>query len=198
MRRTLIASTLAAALAAASLPSRAVAEETAIGASGSMHGPGGLYDGSKHERSQQITGFLFLPWWAGFGIGAGARYGLPLLHDGVIPDLNDSLALELGLDAWYASWGYFGGSYGYLGLAAPVAELAWTFHITDRFDAYAKLGVGWSFWFYTGNISGVSGLSHGGFYFVGGGGINYKLAEKLTLRAELGYSGLRGGLAFAF
>jgi hypothetical protein len=147
MRRTLAATALAAALAASSLPSRAAAEETAIGAPGSLYGPGGFYDGSKHERRQQLSGFALLPWWAGgFGFGFGGRYALPLVRDGILPDLNDSIELELGLDAWYGAWAYGAhGTFGYMGLAVPVAEATWTFHITDHFDAYAKLGLVWHF-----------------------------------------------------
>ncbi len=198
MRRTLIASTLAAALVATALPSKAAAAETAAGAPGSLYGSGGLYDGSPHDRSQQISVFGFLPWaYGGIGFGVGGRFGLPLAKDGILPGINDSIELELGLDAWYGSWGYGFGSFGYVGLAAPVAEVAWTFHITDRFDAYAKLGLGWHFDFYTSDISGYSGLSTNGLYFVGGAGINYKLADKMTLRGELGYSGVRVGLGFA-
>lgn len=199
MRRILMASTLVAALAAISLPSRAHAsgesgpEETSLGAPGTTKGPGGILDASHHNRNQQISAFAFMPWAYGFGFGVGGRYALPIAKDGFIPTLNDSLELELGLDAWYASWGALGFSYGYVGLAAPVAEAAWTFHITSQFDAYAKLGAGLRFNFWVDSYASGSTVN---FYLISSVGINYKFTEKTMLRAELGYTGLRAGLGF--
>jgi len=186
MRRTLIASTLAAALAASSVPADAFAE----GESG-IHASGGLLDTSTHERYQQISIFGVLSGYSGIGIAG--RYVLPIVRDGFIPSLNDSVELEFGADLWYGwGWGsyYYGYNYGYAGYlgVAPVVEGTWTFHFFPKFDAYAKLGGGLSI---RTNGYGV------GFFPVGTAGINYRFGDKIALRAEIGYH-LRVGLSFLF
>jgi len=184
MRKILIASTLAAALAASSIPANAYAEEEGI------HAAGGLLDTSSHERPQQFSIFGML-YGYGSGIGVAGRYVLPIVKDGFIPTLNDSVELEFGADIWYGwGWGYysyFGTSANYLGVA-PVAEGTWTFHFFPKFDAYAKLGLGVAF--------GTNGYGPY-FYPVGSAGINYRFADRLAFRAEVG-NHLRAGLSFAF
>ncbi|MCY1083306.1 hypothetical protein [Archangium lansingense] len=150
---------------------------------------GALLDRSPQTRDHMISVFAFPSWYYGLGMGAAARYTLPIVHDGFIPSLNDSVELEFGGDIW------FGGSGGftYTALGIP-AEGRWTFHITDRFDAYAKIGLGWVLAFT--NTSGVNSV--GGLYVTGGPGVAYRVADAVALRAEIGNFGLRAGVGFAF
>ncbi|MBN1205137.1 MAG: outer membrane beta-barrel protein [Myxococcaceae bacterium] len=157
---------------------------------------GGLYDTGPQERSPMLSFFGIVPWWYGFGIGAGARYEMPIVPEGFIPTLNDSFELELGGDVWYADWGYLGTGYSYTGLAIPV-EGRWTFHFTPKLAAYGKLGLGWHFIFWGDSVTGSS-FSGGGLYWNSATGVLYKLGDSFWLRGELGYTGLKLGAGFKF
>lgn len=152
---------------------------------------GALLDRSPQQRDQMISVFAFPSWYYGFGMGAAARYTLPVVHEGFIPALNDSFELEFGGDLW------FGGNsaFSYTAIGIP-AEARWTFHLTDRLDAYAKLGLGWVLAF--ANASGFGTYDVGGFYATGGPGVAYRVGDAVSLRAEVGNFGLRAGVGFAF
>jgi hypothetical protein len=153
---------------------------------------GALLDRSSQDRDQMISVFAFPSWYYGFGIGGAARYTLPIVHNGFIDSLNDSVELEFGADMWVGGWA----GYSYTGIGIP-AEGRWTFHITDRFDAYGKVGLGWVIAF--SNDSTIAGLGYGGGpYITAGPGVAYRVGDSISLRAEVGNFGLRAGVGFAF
>ncbi|OJT22334.1 hypothetical protein BO221_21305 [Archangium sp. Cb G35] len=152
---------------------------------------GGLLDRSPQTRDHMLSVFAFPSWYYGFGMGAAARYTLPIAHDGFIPALNDSVELEFGGDVWFGGTGGFT----YTAIGIP-AEGRWTFHLTDRFDAYAKVGLGWVLAFTSAADLGVYNV--GGLYVTAGPGVSYRVADTVALRAEIGNFGLRAGVGFAF
>jgi hypothetical protein len=160
------------------------------GESTQEHGSG-IRDTGTHQRSSKLSFFGILPWYYGFGIGAGARYELPIVHDGFIPTLNDSFELEFGADVWYGSVAFDGG---YTGVTVPV-EGKWSFHLAPKLAVYGKLGLGWSFYFYSDSFVNASG---GGFHLNGATGAIYQLSDTFWLRGELGYSGLKLGVSLKF
>jgi hypothetical protein len=157
--------------------------------------PGALFDGSEQTRSSMLSVFVGLPYgyWAwGFPVGVGARYYLPLLHNGFISSMNDEFGLEFGVDGAFIFSPYGA----VLGIDVPV-EAMWAFHLSPNFAAYAKAGLGigitsWPIGYY-----GQSGVSFR-FVGVGGVGIMYKLTEALTFRAEVGTPWAKVGLGFSF
>src|SRR5439155_16854599 len=123
---------------------------------------------------QMISGFVFLPYYTGgIGIGLGGRYTMPIIDQGWISQLNDSVELEFGADVFYDSYPYaFGYSYSFFGLGVPI-EGRWTFHITDKFSAYGKVGAGIALYF--GNSGCVNcGYSLVNPYFTGNAGVLFK------------------------
>lgn len=162
--------------------------------------PGGLFDTSEHERPQMLSVYGILPWGYGFGFGAAARYGIPIVKQGFIPKLNDSVELEFGGDLWFASYnyGFLGSSYdyGYTGLLIPV-EGQWSFHLTPRVTTYAKVGLGWNFYFWN-TDDRVGDLSGSGFWWNTAWGATYRVGESMFLRGEVGVTGLKAGLALTF
>lgn len=76
------------------------------------------------------------------GIGLGARMSFPIVKDGFIRTLNNSVAVTTGLDFISYSGCYglrFGDCSSVSALWLPVA-LQWNFHLTPDFDAFAELG----------------------------------------------------------
>jgi hypothetical protein len=154
--------------------------------------------GSLESKGPTVWGIL--PW---SGIGIGARFMLPL---GIKPlltntNLRDSFALEFGVDYFHWSFGYAGfGDYSVNELV-PVVGVMWNIWVNQQFAFYPKIELGWGFgWASTPN--GYSGAwdytGHRGFYPDGAAGILYKLNNGLTLRAEAGYGGLKGGVGWLY
>jgi hypothetical protein len=177
-----------AAGAAATTPPPALAEAPPVAATkaarGTITGPplGGP------------TVWGLLDWW---GVGAGARYMFPL----GIPSLltrtpfKDSWALEAGLDFLHRSDDYGPYSFHYNELI-PTVGVMWLFWLRDDFALYPKVDGGWAFGF--GNsVDNCVGCSLGGIWIEGAGGLLYK-AGPVTLRAELGNYGVKGGVAWLF
>jgi hypothetical protein len=153
--------------------------------------PGHLLDASDQQRAQELSFFIGVPYGYfgyGFATTVGARYYIPILKNGFIPALNDEFGIEFGADFGAHFWSYF-----YPSFDIPV-EVLWRFHFTERFDAYAKVGVGLGF--------NISYPGTGGLYFypylVSAVGLFFKLNEAISLRAEVGYPGIKVGIAFAF
>lgn len=180
------------------VPGRALAQDTDEGEATPATGTGmGLNDTGPHTRSSMLSIFGMLPWGFGNGIGGAVRYTLPLMHDGFVDTLNDSVELEFGGDIWFGSYSFGTLGYGYTGLAIPV-EGRWSFHLNPKFSLYAKVSVGYYFNFFTSNIEGVQGLNTGGVFVNGGAGGLYALSDSLWLRGELGATGAKLGIGFNF
>ncbi len=156
---------------------------------------GALLDRSPQRRSQMLSVFLGIPYgyyyYGGFPFGLGARYLIPILHDGFIPAINDSFSIEFGLDfSGVAARGF------YPTLGIPV-EVMWQFHLTQKFSAYAKVGVVIEFNFVpyacagTFACRGVVSASP-----IGNIGLMYKFTDKISFRAEAGYPWVKVGLGF--
>jgi hypothetical protein len=153
-----------------------------------MRRSGYLLDSSPQERPMLLAVHAVLPYsgWAfgGFGIGVGGTFYIPLVKNGFIPPVNDEFGIDFGADFLFYP-GYFAG----FSMYVPVSAL-WTFHITDTFSAYVKVGIALRIWpgfvnpFYPDLVSVV--------------GLNWMFAKSIGLRAELGYPGVKVGILFAF
>ena len=185
---TLVVALAPAMARAEDVPTAGEATSTSSGEETSaVRRPHALMDASPQTRHQMLSFFAELPYYYayGVGVGAGARYTLPIVPDGFIPKLNDSVELEFGVDLSYVLLGA-----GYIGIGIP-AEARWTFHITDKFDAYGKVAVGWVF-----GVGAYVGPTVGYPYFSTGLGVLYKLTDSLSLRGEIMSGGLKGGIGF--
>jgi hypothetical protein len=147
---------------------------------------------------------------AGSGAGIGARASLVLDPEGFLPRVNDSVAIGFGLDIGHytGSWairGYRdqclhyetgpagtrictdvtsnGGTYNYVFL--PVV-LQWNFWFTQRWSAFAEPGVDFYF-------LGNHGFSVSPAMYVGG---RFRIADRITLTARLGYPTFAFGVSF--
>lgn len=146
----------------------------------------------------------------GSGVGIGVRGSFVVAPDGFIPNVNDSVAVGVGLDYGHytGSWaiqGYRdqclhfepgpggtsictevtsnGGTYNYVYI--PVV-MQWNFWITRQWSAFAEPGLNLYF------------LGHHGFdvspaAYVGG---RFQIADRITLTARLGYPTFSFGVSF--
>ena len=144
-----------------------------------------------------LSGFSVMAQVVWDGYGVGARYMFPI----GIPSLlsrtkfKDSWALEAGLDWIRRGQDYVGGDYHY-DQVVPTFGMMWTLWLNDQFAVYPKIDAGYAIGVHN-SISNCYGCSIGGVWVEGAAGLLYKLSS-ITLRAELGDYGLKGGVSWLF
>lgn len=158
-----------------------------------FHQSGALLDKSPQKRPMILSFFAGLPYgyyYYGFPFGVGARFGIPIVHDGFLPMLNDSFGIEFGADLYGVAGARF-----YPTLGLPV-ELYWAFHFTKNFAAYAKVGAVLEFNFvpYACTAIGCRAYSLVTASPIGNVGLIWHFSQKLSLRAEAGYPWIKVGL----
>lgn len=160
-----LSAVLVVLLAVQALPARAQLEGKPF--EQGMRAPDSLLDGSAHERHTQISAYGNYAW--GYGLGAGLRYSLPIFKDGLIPELNDSVELDLGGTFLF-------GTFGNPSVVVGALEPKWTFHFIPQLDGYVKLGLGLFLWLGPTNFSPVNLLATGG--------LAYKIFPNFWIKLE--------------
>jgi hypothetical protein len=156
--------------------------------------------GGHDERS--VVAWGILGW--GSAVGLGATFQLPLVPQGLIHDpgfrLRDSLDLDVGVD-YLSYWNhYHSGVYNYdVSEFNLHAGVIWNFWVTPKLAVYPKAALGYGIARYSGNWDpGLGHGSYGGLYPELAVGAQWKLANTVSLRSELGWAGLKLGVGFAF
>jgi hypothetical protein len=151
--------------------------------------------------AQSLTGptvWAILPWG---GYGVGGRMMIPLGIPGVIrsPFVVDNFAIDVGADVlhWSYDYGYAPGGYGWTEVLV-VGGFMWDFWFTNRFAIYPKAELGYALGWFSGFDGAGTRPTYGGFFIAGDAGVVYKLDAGLTLRAEIGSSGAKVGVAWLF
>ena len=127
-----------------------------------------------------------------FAIGPTVRFNIPLVHDGFVPQINDSFDLEFGLDFAIVP---NASTYGHIPVFfLPVVEPRYTVYLLPQLAVYAKpLNLGIMIW----PIDSAY-RSPVYFHWSGAVGVLYKVTDKLHLRGEIGTYAVRFGLGIAF
>jgi hypothetical protein len=130
-------------------------------------------------------------------IGAGGRVGIPIVQNGFIPTLNNSVAISFGAD-----WAHFLGCYDSLYscsadyLEFPVT-MQWNFFLTRSWSVFGEPG----FYIYHGWFNncpvgcGTTPTATGAwpaFY----AGARYHFSDKVTLTMRIGYPTFSIGVSF--
>jgi hypothetical protein len=160
---------------------------------------GSIRDASDKRRPFTLSVLAYVPWWYGIGIGARVGFEIPIVHNGFIPSINDSFSLEPSFAIAYSTYNQF--SY-YDDLHAlrytPALAVLWSFYFSPKFRVYGAVNLGYTIVDYTGDLGGYEFKSDDYFYYEVSAGIFYDFNQHLSVRAELGWQGLRGGLALLF
>jgi hypothetical protein len=146
--------------------------------------------------------------YANNGFGAGARFSIPIVRNGFVPSINNSVAITFGLDYLRYSGCYYGnGVFGNnsVGCGAsyflfPVA-MQWNFWLTPRWSVFAEPGLyiyHGVFDSFCGNLRNCVEPSHTSidFAFFAGGRFHFNDTVALTMR--IGYPTLSLGVSFLF
>jgi hypothetical protein len=178
----------------------AIALASSVASANAFKESGGLLDRTEQTRPQMLSFFLGVPYafgyYGGLPVSIGARYYIPIAHNGFIPPVNDEFGIEFGAD-----FGFFLGRPVFLPIIGLPVEVMWNFHFTSKFAAYAKLGIalnvsiGERYDLFGGYVGSGIGVYPS---LIGGAGIIYSLNDSISLRAEVGYHGLKGGIGITF
>lgn len=96
------------------------------------------YQGRRPLELDLHAGFV----WHGHGLATGARFGIPILHNGFIPTLNNAVYINFGADFYFIEAPRIRRHPAEFrpGLGFPVA-MCWEFYFSDRWSAFGELGV---------------------------------------------------------
>jgi hypothetical protein len=206
MRRSPIA--LFALLSACLAPSVALADDT-------IRRPG------EHPKyNVEIEPHLLLGWggvagsWSGSaGIGPGVRFGIPIVENGFIPTINNSIAISFGADILY-----YGGGCGYAnGLAVDCSAwyfefpvtMQWNFYVSQRWSVFGEPGLfpyhaefpnnGACYYAGPGHSTcayAPSGFAQNGVLPAFFAGARYHFSDKAALTFRVGYPTISIGVSF--
>jgi hypothetical protein len=150
------------------------------------------------------------PAWGGDGIGLGLRASIPLIQDGPVTTINNSLALSVGLD-----WAHFGDTCYPPGVGpqprwscaandfwVPLL-VQWNFFFSNLISAFPELGLGIHHTRWDGNIC----RSGNNVYYCGTGsdtgvdlvvflGVRFHLSKAFGLTLRIGTPSLLLGASF--
>ena len=95
------------------------------------------------------------------GFGAGVRVSIPLVQNGFIPTINNSVAITFGAELIRYDACYYSGFCGAWYLEFPVA-MQWNFFVAQRWSVFGELGLFVSKGFFDGcsNITANLGCSN--------------------------------------
>jgi hypothetical protein len=144
--------------------------------------------------------------WASDGFGAGARFSIPVVKNGFVPSINNSVAVSFGLDYLRFSGCYttFGnrtvGCAGASFILFPVA-MQWNFWLSPRWSVFGEPGLYIYHGIYDDFCAGLVGCSAPSrtsldLLLAAGGRFHFNDTVALTLR--VGYPTLSLGVSFLF
>lgn len=133
--------------------------------------------------------------YVGRGLATGARFGIPIVHNGFLKKLNNAIYINFGVDFYFVN--YTGKSKdGYSAALGIPVTMHWEFYFTPTWSAFGEVGP---------NIYLGPGLFHGdafkfsaAHWVSGGVGGRYWISDRFTLTLRLGnpYSSFGVSLMF--
>jgi len=142
------------------------------------------------------------PYGSDGGFGLGGRVSIPVVQNGFIPTLNNSIAVTFGLD-----WVHYSGCYGAFDCSADYIEIPvamqWNFYVSQRWSVFGEPGIyifhGWlsTCYYYDGLHVSCPGAPLEtsvlpAFYV----GARYHFSDKAALTMRVGFPSVSVGVSF--
>lgn len=156
---------------------------------------GSIKDSSDQRRHYSVSLQAAFPWL--YSVSGGFRVSgeIPILHNGFIPSINDSFSLEPLFELTY---GYPTNTVFSDGVHAinytPALSILWSFYFKTNLRAYANLTLGYTIVDDDYPGPGELDLSH--FHHNFSVGVFYDFKPHWSVRGEIGYAGMRAGIAY--
>lgn len=188
-------------------------------ASAQIKEPGNHPDYSVELEPHALFEWVYGPAWGGEGFGLGARATIPIIQDGPIKTINNSMGIGFGLDwvhyssaCWnYYGWGRYWGPRGYPGgydcsansLLFPVV-MQWNFWLTKVISVFGEPGFGIEHYWASAYAPGACGpyglcpytYSDTYFRFIFQGGARFMFGDVVGLTVRVGVPYLSVGASF--
>ncbi|MBI5486957.1 MAG: hypothetical protein HY905_06465 [Deltaproteobacteria bacterium] len=143
----------------------------------------------EEDRPHPEVMFSFLGGWYLTGFGGEFRFAFPIVPNGAIEYLNESMAIELGAGYQY----FLDSSRDFQRITFPLT-VRWDFHLTDLWTVYGALGAAGGLPLDSPHTN-VFGY-HGYVWPVAAVGCFLHLAQGFDFRAEAGTLGVLVGVDF--
>jgi hypothetical protein len=134
------------------------------------------------------------------GYGVGARFAIPIVENGFVPSINNSVAIGFGADLLHYDYCYIN----FRGCSAnallfPVV-MQWNFYVAQKWSVFGEPGLYfYKFFFDSGACDGIAGCAPPNSFgvrpaiFLGG---RYYFSEHITLTMRIGYPTFSIGVSF--
>lgn len=165
----------------------------AAGAALALSAPAFATDISEPFSGDRAMALEFHAGFTGYGSGlvGGGRFGIPIVDNGFIGPINNSVYINFGADFYLLSRvAGFRSNRGGIAIGLPVA-LQWNFYFSDDWSAYAEAGLNFYIdsYFLEGND-----LRFGGSWLITAVGGRYHLNESMALIGRVGSPYLSFGI----
>ncbi len=162
------------------------------------------HPGDHPDYGVEIEPHGLLGWWGGpgytgDGFGIGARFSIPVVKNGFIKTINNSVAITFGGDVlFYSGCWYYNGNCSATYLDFPVA-MQWNFFVAQHWSVFGEAGL----YLYHGFFNdcpfqnGCPGTpTETGIYPAFFAGARYHFNDKVSLTMRLGFPTASIGVSF--
>ncbi|HLK38213.1 MAG TPA: hypothetical protein VKU41_15730 [Polyangiaceae bacterium] len=160
------------------------------------------HPGDHPEYNVEAEPHLLLGWdnvYAASGYGLGGRFSIPIVHNGFVPTINNSVAISFGLDWIHYDGCWFHGNCTADYFQFPVV-MQWNFFVAQRWSVFGEPGI---LLFHGINVTDCpSGVACPGNPRVTGiepaiylGG-RYHFSDKASLTMRIGFPAFSVGVSF--
>jgi len=134
------------------------------------------------------------PWGYYGGLGLGVRFGIPIVSNGFVSTINNSVAISFGVDWAHSDWWCGNNQFNCASdsFVIPVT-LQWNFYVAQRWSVFGEPGLAFYHAFCDGPGGACGGFLSPALYI----GARYYFTDAVALNMRLGFpSGLSIGLSF--
>jgi hypothetical protein len=141
---------------------------------------------------------LLVPFGAEYGglaLGLGGRASIPLVQNGFIQSLNNSVAITFGLDALFYQSCYYHGSCSATFIDIPLA-MQWNFFVAQRWSVFGEPGLYLYHGFLPDCPAGIACPTATGVYPAIYAGGRYHISDSVSLTMRIGFPAFSFGVSF--
>ncbi len=153
----------------------------------------------------EVEPHILLGWddaYAEGGYGLGVRFSIPIVDNGFVSSINNSVAITFGADILHYNTCWYNGDCSANYFNFPVA-MQWNFYVAQRFSVFAEPGLVLYYGFVSDCPSGVNcpngrpngdnGVGIEPALYLGG---RFYLTDKVALTARIGFPSFTFGVSF--
>jgi hypothetical protein len=157
------------------------------------------HPGDHPSYGVELEPHVLLGWngvYGGSAWGVGGRFTIPIVQNGFVQEINNSVGITFGLDFMFYDNCYYNGACSATYMQFPVA-LQWNFYVAKRWSVFGEPGLFIYHGFLANCPNGFNGCPQATgvepAIFLGG---RYHLSDTMALTMRLGFPSFSFGLSF--